>query len=190
MIGKIIDNNLDLYDEVRAKQLYEANLSARKCDDNALQSITDEQELAAAKTRRAELDAQYQAEVEAHSDYLPVEDPGVPDYASTSRLELAWKVTKKKIVLQYKEVAYDKTAVKSQIAKLTDELASSDYKIAKTNEARLEDPTGASDPYDTKALLAERKALREQINELESHLPAEDDDDATPVFVDMQPVKQ
>lgn len=42
-----------------------------------------------------------------------------------------------------------------------------DYKVVKTYEARL---NGESDPYDTDKLLAERKAVRDEINSLQEEL--------------------
>lgn len=51
-----------------------------------------------------------------------------------------------------------------QIAKLKEQLASTDYKIIKCSEAQL---VGEAMPYDIAALHAERQAIRDQINELE-----------------------
>lgn len=42
-----------------------------------------------------------------------------------------------------------------------------DYKIVKTYEARLK---GASDPYDTDALIADRQAVRDKINAAQKEL--------------------
>ena len=55
--------------------------------------------------------------------------------------------------------------VEEQIAALKAELASTDYKIIKCSEAQL---VGEELPYDVVALHAERQALRDRINELES----------------------
>ena len=52
-----------------------------------------------------------------------------------------------------------------QIVKLKAELESTDYKIIKCSEAQL---VGDDLPYDIVALHAERQALRDRINELES----------------------
>ena len=52
-----------------------------------------------------------------------------------------------------------------QIAKLKAQLESTDYKIIKCSEAQL---VGEALPYDIVALHAERQALRDRINELES----------------------
>ena len=55
--------------------------------------------------------------------------------------------------------------VQEQIASLKAELSSTDYKIIKCSEAQL---VGEALPYDIMALHAERQALRDRINELES----------------------
>ena len=52
-----------------------------------------------------------------------------------------------------------------QIAKLKEKLSSTDYKILKCSEAQM---AGGELPYDIVALHAERQALRDRINELES----------------------
>lgn len=52
-----------------------------------------------------------------------------------------------------------------QIAKLKAQLESTDYKIIKCSEAQL---VGEELPYDISELHAERQALRDRINELES----------------------
>ena len=52
-----------------------------------------------------------------------------------------------------------------QISKLKAQLESTDYKIIKCSEAQL---VGEELPYDITALHAERQALRDRINELES----------------------
>ena len=52
-----------------------------------------------------------------------------------------------------------------QIAKLKAQLTSTDYKTIKCSEAQL---VGEALPYDIVALHAERQALRDRINELES----------------------
>ena len=49
---------------------------------------------------------------------------------------------------------------------LKDALAQGDYKIIKCAEAQL---TGEPMPYDIEALVAERNAMRAEINELEAH---------------------
>lgn len=54
-----------------------------------------------------------------------------------------------------------------QIAKLKTQLESTDYKIIKCSEAQL---VGEELPYDIVALHAERQALRDRINELESEV--------------------
>lgn len=51
-----------------------------------------------------------------------------------------------------------------RVWELKDQLAQGDYKIIKCAEAQL---TGAEMPYDISALVAERNAMREEINELE-----------------------
>lgn len=55
--------------------------------------------------------------------------------------------------------------VQEQIASLKAELESTDYKIIKCSEAQL---VGEELPYDIVALHAERQALRDRINELQS----------------------
>ena len=52
-----------------------------------------------------------------------------------------------------------------RIWELKDQLAQGDYKIIKCAEARL---TGEAMPYDIEALVAERNAMRAEINELEA----------------------
>ena len=52
-----------------------------------------------------------------------------------------------------------------QIAKLKEQLESTDYKIIKCSEAQL---VGEELPYDIAVLHSERQALRDRINELES----------------------
>lgn len=53
-----------------------------------------------------------------------------------------------------------------RIWELKDALAQGDYKIIKCAEAQL---TGEPMPYDIEALVAERNAIRREINELEAH---------------------
>lgn len=65
--------------------------------------------------------------------------------------------------------------IQTEILRLRNQLSADtsdigDYKVAKTFEARITDPTGASDPYDTSDLLAKRKAARDKINELQAQL--------------------
>ena len=52
----------------------------------------------------------------------------------------------------------------ARIWELKDQLAQGDYKIIKCAEAQL---TGEPMPYDIEALVAERNAMRREINELE-----------------------
>ncbi len=52
-----------------------------------------------------------------------------------------------------------------RIWELKDQLAQGDYKIIKCAEAKL---TGEPMPYDIEALVAERNAMRDEINELEA----------------------
>ena len=54
----------------------------------------------------------------------------------------------------------------ARIWELKDALAQGDYKIIKCTEAQL---TGEPMPYDIEALVAERNAMRAEINELEAH---------------------
>lgn len=54
-----------------------------------------------------------------------------------------------------------------RIWELKDSLAQGDYKIIKCAEAQL---TGEAMPYDIEALVAERNAMREEINELEAQM--------------------
>ena len=54
----------------------------------------------------------------------------------------------------------------ARIWELKDLLAQGDYKIIKCAEAQL---TGEPMPYDIEALVAERNAMRAEINELEAH---------------------
>lgn len=54
----------------------------------------------------------------------------------------------------------------ARIWELKDQLAQGDYKIIKCAEAQL---TGEPMPYDIEALVAERNAMRAEINELEAH---------------------
>lgn len=65
------------------------------------------------------------------------------------------------------EMKPDKQAVQAQIQALKDSLDNSDYKVAKCYEAQI---MGAEMPYDIKALIAERQAARDKINELEARL--------------------
>ena len=53
-----------------------------------------------------------------------------------------------------------------RIWELKDALAQGDYKIIKCAEAQL---TGEPMPYDIEALVAQRNAMRAEINELEAH---------------------
>ena len=53
-----------------------------------------------------------------------------------------------------------------RVWELKDQLAQGDYKIIKCAEAQL---TGEPMPYDIEALVAERNAMRAEINELEAH---------------------
>lgn len=55
----------------------------------------------------------------------------------------------------------------ARIWELKDQLAQGDYKIIKCAEAQL---TGEPMPYDIEALVAERNAMRAEINELEAQL--------------------
>lgn len=55
----------------------------------------------------------------------------------------------------------------ARIWELKDQLAQGDYKIIKCAEAQL---TGEALPYDVAELVAERNAMREEINELEELL--------------------
>ena len=55
----------------------------------------------------------------------------------------------------------------ARIWELKDQLAQGDYKIIKCAEAQL---TGEPMPYDIEALVAERNAMRDEINELEELL--------------------
>ena len=61
----------------------------------------------------------------------------------------------------------DLQRVRAEIAGLKDNLAGSDYKVAKCYEASL---TGGEMPYDVNALIQERQAARDRINELEALL--------------------
>lgn len=65
--------------------------------------------------------------------------------------------------------------IQTEIMRLRNQLSADtsdigDYKIAKTFEARITDPTGESDPYNTSDLLAKRKAVRDKINRLQAEL--------------------
>ena len=53
-----------------------------------------------------------------------------------------------------------------RVWELKDQLAQGDYRVIKCAEAQL---TGEPMPYDIEALVAERNAMRAEINELEAH---------------------
>lgn len=59
----------------------------------------------------------------------------------------------------------DRKKFLSEIERLKNELAASDYKVTKSYEASL---AGEEPPYDMAALHSERQALRDQINDLEN----------------------
>jgi hypothetical protein len=63
------------------------------------------------------------------------------------------------------ERRFDRKKFQTQIDRLKNELAGSDYKVTKCYEASL---MGEEPPYDIAALRQERQALRDQINDLES----------------------
>ena len=70
------------------------------------------------------------------------------------------------------EVSDPEPTISEQIAALKAELSSTDYKIIKCSEAQL---VGDIKPYDIVELHAERQALRDKINELESQLEGSDE---------------
>lgn len=70
------------------------------------------------------------------------------------------------------EVPDPELTISEQIAALKAELSSTDYKIIKCSEAQL---VGDIKPYDIVELHAERQALRDKINELESQLEGSDE---------------
>lgn len=70
--------------------------------------------------------------------------------------------------ISYKyEKKFDKKKVETEIDTLKAELSDSDYRIIKCYEAALQK---TDTPYDVDTLCAERQALRDKINELESKL--------------------
>lgn len=66
----------------------------------------------------------------------------------------------------------DSQEIMTKIEMLKNELSSNssdvgDYKMAKIYEARIQ---GEADPYDANTLIAARKKIRDQINELQAEL--------------------
>lgn len=163
-IAKVIDTDIQVVDYDQLQAQHEQLLLDSKCDDTSL-SNASEDDKEVLQQLRDDLDSAYKQSLQ---DYLPVEDPGMPnDIPETSRIEVQLKALKDKVVVVYNEVKNDEFAIQSLIDKLSNELASSDYKVAKINEARLLDPSGKSDPYDATVLLSERQKLRDRINELQ-----------------------
>lgn len=70
------------------------------------------------------------------------------------------------IAYRYEEV-YDRQRIQAEIQAYKDNLAATDYKVAKCYEASL---TGAEMPYDINSLVAERQKMRDKINALEELL--------------------
>lgn len=67
--------------------------------------------------------------------------------------------------LEAERAEMSKPTVSEQIAELKEQLEATDYKVIKCSEAQL---AGEEMPYDVAALHAERQALRDQINALET----------------------
>lgn len=70
-------------------------------------------------------------------------------------------------VVQSWDIKTDPTIISSKIEELKNELASTDYIITKCMEASL---LGEEMPYDIEQVHAERQAIRDEINRLESLL--------------------
>ncbi len=70
------------------------------------------------------------------------------------------------IAYRYEEV-YDRQRIQAEIQAYKDNLAATDYKVAKCYEASL---TGAEMPYDINAVVSERQQMRDKINALEELL--------------------
>lgn len=163
-VAKVVDANIQVVDYEHLQAQHEQLLLDSNCDDASLANASEDDK-EALQNLRNDLDAEYQKSLQ---DYLPVEDEGMPnDIPETSRIEVHLKALKDKVVVVYNEVKNDRMSVQLLIDKLSNELAGSDYKVAKINEARLLDPSGKSDPYDAKLLLSERQKLRDRINELQ-----------------------
>lgn len=95
--------------------------------------------------------------VESEIPELGEFDVAVPYYEEDSRtVYQRWEVQHNSAPLIYDE-----------IERIKKQLAGSDYKIIKCNEANL---VGAPDPYDMQLLHKERQALRDRINALEKRV--------------------
>lgn len=131
--------------------------------------LTEEQKYKAALY--IQLMSDYEEAIRLHSTdngWKPVvreERPECPEYGNI------WMVPIDKgdyIALTWKTEQYNDTALNNAIQQAEEKIASTDYIITKTQEARL---VGDPDPYDNFAdIVAERKALRAKIAELKSYL--------------------
>lgn len=65
------------------------------------------------------------------------------------------------------ETVYDKQRIQAEIQACKDNLAATDYKVAKCYEASL---TGGEMPYNINAIVEQRQQQRDKINELEALL--------------------
>lgn len=95
------------------------------------------------------------------------EDAGVPDVGEFQSLCPVYRETDDAILLYWEIVDDSPEKIKDEIARLTEELTSTDYRVVKSYEYAF---AGEDPPYDVATLHTERQALRDQIGELEQRL--------------------
>lgn len=94
-------------------------------------------------------------------------DAEEPDVGEFQSLCPVYRETDDAILLYWEIVDDSPEKIKTEIARLTEELTSTDYRVVKSYEYAL---AGEKMPYDVTALHADRQALRDQIGKLEAML--------------------
>lgn len=95
------------------------------------------------------------------------EDAGQPDIGKLQSLCPVYRETDDAIVLYWEIIDDSPEKIETEIARLTEELTSTDYRVVKSYEYAL---AGEDPPYDVETLHSQRQALRDQIGELEQRL--------------------
>lgn len=92
------------------------------------------------------------------------EDAGQPEVGEFQSLCPVYRETDDAILLYWEIVEDSPEKIKTEIARLTEELTSTDYRVVKSYEYAL---AGVKSAYDFTSIHAEREELRAKIRELE-----------------------
>ena len=181
MKARINEKGIEIVDaDARIKNLtdvYNAEQTRLKCTDGVIKAInekktedvTADDQLALAN--RKMLDEYYQPQIDeyktGYKEYVEQEYNGSEKAGELDIIMPYFDETDTTIYRKMKLVKNDSQKVEQKIASIKAQLSESDYKVAKLYEAQL---AGEEAPYDATEVISQRKAWRNEINELEQLL--------------------